>query len=160
MNRERLKEAIKCLENVIEKNKKFRMDKWIDPESLTLEFLNKFQQPIPDMNPNLIGEHPKVKDFCQTACCAFGHMAFWPPFIKQGLRIDIEKGLRIEVYGRVNVAFEAEWGSGAAKKFFGLAWRKSVYLFDPGSYLNPYSITPQDVIERIKKLLNDSEDLK
>lgn len=141
MHKERLKEAIKCLEDVIERDKKFDMRDWIDE----ISFDDEMGELIPPSS-DVIAEYPAVKDFCNTACCAFGHMAFWPPFREQGLKIKYNH--------RPYVAYEKYHGDNAAKLFFGLTEGQTIDLFFPSRYPDRNKITPQDVIKKIEGLLS------
>lgn len=82
---------------------------------------------------------------CGTACCALGSAALYPPFQAAGLRLD-----------NGDVRYRNRAGIDAAVEFFDISKDFAESLFYPRSYRNsfdPNPITPEEVAERISKVL-------
>lgn len=148
MNRERLIEAKKCLENVIEMDKKFNMSNWINSYEFEKELRKTYPQiPTPldvHQSPDVLRCYPKTEHFCETTCCALGHMALWKPFNNQGLHLD----------GSLAIVFDDNNYIWAAMEFFEINLGEAKYIFYPGYYSRAGSITPQDVIQHIDNILD------
>lgn len=144
MNRPRLRRLIEVLEKVRDEERPFCMDVWVAA--------------IPDDEPPLLTV--PVQD-CGTASCALGWAARDPvlraeglgfyggctaPHYKEGSRIMGSMGLR------------------AGADFFEIGYQQSAELFLPSRYpggqneAEPSRISPDEVIAKIKKLLDDEED--
>lgn len=152
MNKERLEEAKKCLVNVIENDKKWDMSTFIDSEDMSAEMRIENGGALPDIHYSITSEFPQSREFCNTACCALGHMALWEPFNKKGLYVDQFFNVCYKIDNKTEVEDTI-----AGRIFFSLSENQSYYLFDPKEYTpNPVEykdITPQDVICRIDDVL-------
>lgn len=100
---------------------------------------------------------------CDTAACALGSAASYPPFIKKGLRISLEEDwLGREV---AFVIFNGSDGYNAGAEFFKIEHDETRWLFSPNEYINtsgePYAagfikkyVTPDVVAKRVRALID------
>jgi hypothetical protein len=120
-----------------------------------LKELTKLLSTIPETNFNLSawsrGENLKnipqqqLID-CETVCCAVGWACSHPPFIEQGLHWD-----KCDY-----PAYENSTSWSAVEAFFDIPTEVAEYLFLDDSYCTD-DATPQDVIDRINDIIEDSE---
>ena len=149
MNLERLQHQIEILQKVALAEKKFDMSQWLD-----------------------VGPHG-----CGSSACAFGYACLDPYFQAQGLRLefahrypneDAGEARRITItsvadfnlvrnrQGRFDPVFGGFSSFDAAAEFYDITVSAASFLFDPDTYTGPSrygAITPEDVIERIKTVI-------
>ena len=127
MNVERLKELTKLLSTIPETN--FDLSAWVGSGGSNI--LNIDKQSLID---------------CGTVCCAVGWACSHPPFVKQGLHWD----------SCDYPAYQDSSAWDAVEAFFEIPLEVAEYLFLMDSY-NIANIRPQDVIDRINDIIEDSE---
>jgi len=120
-----------------------------------LRELTKLLSTIPETNFNLDkwgrsgsleGVEQQYLIECGTVCCAVGWACSHPPFIEQGLHWNT---CDYPAYRNFH-----SWG--AVEAFFDIPEEVATYLFFAGSY-SICNTRPQDVIERINDIIEDSE---
>ena len=120
-----------------------------------LKELTKLLSTIPETNfdldawsggENLIGVEQQNLIECGTVCCAVGWACSHPPFIEQGLH-----------WGKYDYPkYQDSIAWDAVEAFFEIPLEIAEYLFLTDSY-NIANIKPQDVIERINDIIEDTE---
>lgn len=104
----------------------------------------------------------KAQQECGSVCCAIGWSLLSPKFRKEGLRYSkfhsyfVGKNAISPVYGKDEYGHDIE-GWEAVSKFFGIKCKTATHLFNASSYSTGDSTTPQQVIERIKAIIEHGE---
>jgi len=83
-------------------------------------------------------------NYCGTSACAVGFACLDPVFQAQGLKIRDNEP-----------KFQDFYSYSAAAKFFEITCTEVRYLFSPVDYGGYSKIEPVDVIDRIRKLINN-----
>lgn len=88
---------------------------------------------------------------CDTAACALGSAALDPWHNAQGLRFP-KNDEWVPYYGG------STDGVTAGKRFYGITYGESEWLFIPENYPNPADVRPTDVIARVNSLIKHYRD--
>lgn len=133
MNIERMEAAIKTLEQVEAKNKKFDMSNWAT---------------------DLQEVDGRFEPSCGTSACAFGYCALDPWHKSQGLGTESYL-CKIDETLRFTVTYDSETDIIAAAHYFDISLSHAEYLFYPSNYypMSGFEVKPIHVIKRIKNFL-------
>lgn len=118
----------------------------------------------------------RIVDECGTTCCALGYAGTMPEFRKRGLRLEVATGewsgvtSQVSLYGS-NGEFVTSDSFEAGRRFFGLNYDETQYLFNPEEYEDvvpgldagaaagscTYKIKPKHVVKHINRVLKDND---
>lgn len=126
------------------------------------KMLDTHQKLFPDISFNMVSWLQRMSPFrktckigkkeaCGTAACALGSAAIHPPFIRQGLRMRVERGDNEgEPY------YLGKSGYEAGEKFFGITDEEAQKIFSPEEYcVLGNSISLKDVSERVAGIIKE-----